>query len=273
MNEERWHNFAKEKPSEDMEGRNFIVSNGHYEKIATWCGYWENEPFMGDSLCDEVVRWKFYFTPEEEKANEATRTEPKPMKCDELKEYYYYEDIVITPSTHMYRVYHADKVDAAIAELKKKCEAEKSIGATFSENGAELARWVEELQTEIESLKASHYAESVDAGMANKKLQDELTKLKAQMPKYKDFIEDEDYRKKLVDEYAGYVYEWAGHRYVATPYINVFIKGILRTLYKALANWAKSERYTEATWHGDEHREELWAGVEERCRAKAEEYK
>lgn len=122
MNEERWHNFAKEKPSEDMEGRNFIVSNGHYEKIATWCGYWENEPFMGDRLCDEVVRWKFYFTPEEEKANEATRTEPKPMKCDELKEYYYYEDRVITPSTHMYRVYHADKVDAAIAELKAKLE-------------------------------------------------------------------------------------------------------------------------------------------------------
>lgn len=319
--EDRWHDFAKEKPSEDMEGRNFIVSNGYSDTLSMWCGgYWENEPFMGNKLCDEVVRWKGYLTPEEEKANEATRTEPKPMKCDELKEYYYYEDIVITPSTHMYRVYHADKVDAAIAELKariqldddemagflqleeeygggdlrnyiaelkakleekdkeiaelkKKCEAEKSIGATFSENGAELARWVEELRTEIESLKASHYAESVDAGMANKKLQDELTKLKAQMPKYKEFIEDEDYRKKLVDEYAGYVYEWAGHRYVATPYINVFIKGILRTLYKALANWAKSERYTEATWHGDEHREELWAGVEERCRAKAEEYK
>lgn len=69
MTEERWHNFAKEKPSEDMEGRNFIVSNGHYEKIATWCGYWENEPFMGDHLCDEVVRWKFYFTPEDVQAS------------------------------------------------------------------------------------------------------------------------------------------------------------------------------------------------------------
>lgn len=144
-----------------------------------------------------------------------------------------------------YWVYDADDVDALLAEKDK----------------------------EIESLKASHYAESVDAGMANKKLQDELTKLKAQMPKYKEFIEDEDYRKKLVDEYAGYVYEWAGHRYIATPYINVFIKGILRTLYKALANWAKSERYTEATWHGDEHREELWAKVQDKCLKKAEEYK
>jgi len=102
----------------------------------------------------------------------------------ELKEYYYYDDMVITPATHMYRVYHADKVDAAIAELKakiaekdneidslkKKCEAEKSIGATFSKNGAELARWVEELRKEIESLKASHYAEMVDAGMRERRL-------------------------------------------------------------------------------------------------------
>lgn len=137
----------------------------------------------------------------------------------------------------------------------------------------EMDLYIAEKDKEIESLKASHYAEMVDAEMANKKLQDELTKLKAQMPKYKQFIEDEDYRKKLVDEYAGYVYEWAGHRYVATPYINVFIKGILRTLYKAIANWARSERYTEATWHGDEHREDLWAKVQDTCLKKAEEYK
>ena len=34
------------------------------------------------------------------------------------------------------------------------------------------------------------------------------------------------------------------------------IRRLKRALYKACANWAKSERYTEATWHGDEHREE-----------------
>lgn len=46
-----------------------------------------------------------------------------------------------------------------------------------------------------------------------------------------------------------------------------------RALYKSCANWAKSERYTEATWHGDEHREELWANVQAKCLKKAEEYK
>lgn len=46
-----------------------------------------------------------------------------------------------------------------------------------------------------------------------------------------------------------------------------------RALYKACANWARSERYTEATWHGDEDREELWAGVQDKCLKRAEEYR
>ena len=195
MNEERWHNFAKEKPSEDMEGRNFIVSNGHYEKIATWCGYWENEPFMGDRLCDEVVRWKFYFTPEEEKANEATRTEPKPMKCDELKQ--------VENPIEWGLYYDKAEVDEAIAELKARMQLDDDEMAGFlqleeecgggdlrnyiaelkqelSEKDKDIAYWREEydketqltdaLKDEIESLKASHYAESVDEGMENRKL-------------------------------------------------------------------------------------------------------
>lgn len=135
MTEERWHNFAKEKPSEDMEGRNFIVSNGHYEKIATWCGYWENEPFMGDHLCDEVVRWKFYFTLEEEKANESTNTELKPMKCDELKRRHINEVMDmhnLTRGEMGYSfVYYADDVDEAIAELKARIQLDDDEMAGF----------------------------------------------------------------------------------------------------------------------------------------------
>lgn len=51
------------------------------------------------------------------------------------------------------------------------------------------------------------------------------------------------------------------------------IRSLSRALFKACANWASSERYTEATWHGDEHREELWAEVQHKCLKKAEEYK
>ena len=35
-----------------------------------------------------------------------------------LTSYYYYEDRVITPATHQYRVYHADEADKVIEELK-----------------------------------------------------------------------------------------------------------------------------------------------------------
>ena len=54
---------------------------------------------------------------------------------------------------------------------------------------------------------------------------------------------------------------------------NMENRRLRRALYKACANWAGSERYTEATWHGDEHREELWAKVQDECLKKAEEYK
>lgn len=104
------------------------------------------------------------------------------MKCDELKERPY----TILPSG---RCYDKDEADAAIAELKQK----------------------------LKNVQATAYADSVDAGMRERRLR--------------------------------------------------------RALYKACANWARSERYTEATWHGDEHREELWAEVEVKCLEKAEEYR
>lgn len=50
------------------------------------------------------------------------------------------------------------------------------------------------------------------------------------------------------------------------------IRRLKRALYKACSNWARSERYTEATWHGDEHREELWAEVQDKCLKKVKEY-
>lgn len=55
--------------------------------------------------------------------------------------------------------------------------------------------------------------------------------------------------------------------------VNAENRKLKRALYKACANWARSERYTEATWHGDEHREELWASVQAKCLKRADEAK
>ena len=47
----------------------------------------------------------------------------------ELTSYYYYEDSVITPATHQYRVYHADEADKVIADLEEshKMEVEQLL--------------------------------------------------------------------------------------------------------------------------------------------------
>jgi hypothetical protein len=55
--ERRWRKFPDEKPSEKMEGEDFLVSNGYYSVVCEWRGYWNNEPFCGDKNCDDVKYW------------------------------------------------------------------------------------------------------------------------------------------------------------------------------------------------------------------------
>lgn len=55
--ERRWRKFSEEKPSEEMEGEDFLVSNGYYSVVCEWRGYWNNEPFCGDKNCDVVKYW------------------------------------------------------------------------------------------------------------------------------------------------------------------------------------------------------------------------
>lgn len=64
--ERRWRKFPEEKPSEKMEGEDFLVSNGYYSVVCEWRGYWNNEPFCGDKNCDVVKFW-MPLPPREEK--------------------------------------------------------------------------------------------------------------------------------------------------------------------------------------------------------------
>ena len=154
---------------------------------------------------------------------------------------------------------------------------------------------MDEMDEYIENLQASHYAENVDQGMANKQLQEEIAELKAQMPKYQQFIKDAEFKKKLVDEYDGYVYDWKGHNYIATPYINIFIKGILHSLWLSRASTAKNlaiafgnydylgsgemtiKQELARTWmtcklRTAEEWEKIWKNVQEKCEAYAEKF-
>ena len=55
--ERRWRKFPNEKPTEEMEGIDFIVSNCFYSVVCEWRGYWNNDPFCGDKNCDVVKYW------------------------------------------------------------------------------------------------------------------------------------------------------------------------------------------------------------------------
>ena len=37
--ERRWRKFPEELPSEEMEGEDFLVSNGYYSVVCEWRGY------------------------------------------------------------------------------------------------------------------------------------------------------------------------------------------------------------------------------------------
>lgn len=65
---QRWRKFSEEKPSEEMEGEDFLVSNGYYSVVCEWRGYWNNDPFCGNKNCDVVKYWKpLPSAPKEEK--------------------------------------------------------------------------------------------------------------------------------------------------------------------------------------------------------------
>lgn len=98
------------------------------------------------------------------------------MKCDKLKEYKAYE-------YGTSYVYDIGEVKEAIAELKDKCQMHDFFweGCGFAKRGFKNAIAVSnayddleaenaKLKAEIESLKASHYAENVDAGMRERRL-------------------------------------------------------------------------------------------------------
>ena len=83
------------------------------------------------------------------------------MKCDELKSF------IVRYNGEFIRAYKETEVDKAIEELKEFAE-------DFFLERDDNQTAINELNAELESLKATHYTESVDAGMRERKLKREL---------------------------------------------------------------------------------------------------
>lgn len=137
--------------------------------------------------------------------------------------------------------YHHKEVDAAISELLRENER---LSNALDKERSEIIKYMDELcnaKNEIERLTIDKRNVELMADAADSAI--------------------EKLKKKMDDSH------------LMPDIRRAKIKELKRALYKACANWARSERYTEATWHGDAHREEQWANVQAKCLAKAEEYK
>lgn len=63
---QRWRKCSEELPEEGVE---VLVTNGIDCEISDWCGdYWNNDPFCGYTVCDNVIAWMpLPATPKEDK--------------------------------------------------------------------------------------------------------------------------------------------------------------------------------------------------------------
>ncbi len=97
------------------------------------------------------------------------------MKCDELKQVEYPIEWGL--------YYDKAEVDAAIAELKARIQLDDDEMAGFLQleeecGGGDLRNYIAELKRKLEDVQASAYAESVDAGMRERRLHRALWLLK-----------------------------------------------------------------------------------------------
>ena len=119
------------------------------------------------------------------------------MKCDELEKFDAASNADLSAGYNHRYAYEADEVDSAIAELKDKCQMHDFFweGCGFAKRGfkntiavsdafdrleAENAELKAKLETVnelvktarqmLDDAKASHYVESVDAGMSERRL-------------------------------------------------------------------------------------------------------
>lgn len=140
--------------------------------------------------------------------------------------------------------YDADEVDAAIAELKARIQLDDDEMAGFLQleeecGGGDLRNYIAELKQKLEDAKASAYAESVDAGMRDRRLKRALWIARAERASDKALI----FYFAMAESYPlninGYSDKEKGHT-----------------------------RMRNAIWWRT-----TWLKVERKCRAKAEEYK
>lgn len=115
------------------------------------------------------------------------------MKCDELKRLNSFGNF-----DKFGGYYDAEDVDSAIAELKARIQLDDDEMAGFLQleeecGGGDLRNYIAELKAKLENVQATAYAESVDAGMRERKLKRALYKGLANWAHEAKFDYDDDF--------------------------------------------------------------------------------
>lgn len=166
------------------------------------------------------------------------------MKCDELKDYDYDPDF---PFQSRGRFYDADEVEAAIDELKSSHHKERH----------EYIKMIAELKARISDLEKLNHdlCERVTENDDIRLHWEEIEQTRA---------ENERLKKKLEDVQAT--------AYADSVDAGMRERRLCRALYKACAMWADRTKLICGIF-GSNANKEKWRKMENKCRAKAEEYK
>jgi hypothetical protein len=149
--------------------------------------------------------------------------------------------ITVTDECGSYSVYSKSDVDAVIAEKDMALEYAKALTLKDIETIKEKDKEIAELKEQLESEKASRYAESVDAGMRERRLKRALWLARAKRA---------EARKNYW--YVRSIHEGDKDLWSIDGSAVKYIGCIKRTNF----DWLK-----------------IWSEVESKCRAKAKEYK
>ena len=186
----------------------------------------------------------------------------------ELTSYYYYEDRVITPATHQYRVYHADDVDKVIAE-----NDEEIYNIKYSRD--EWAKACNQKDKEITELQKTNSQLASSCVMLNKLLDTREEEVKTLKQKLEDVNELVKESKELLKE------SQKMHQRCADN-ASKQIRRLKRALWMARAKRARSSAlsYHLIESHPDKdvaatykRKANKWEKAKDKCLKKAEEFK
>lgn len=173
--------------------------------------------------------------------------------CKELKESQERGILFVCSTAQKYVNSLEAEIERLKRELKQMEVQDQVVVDTLRKENELLNDALKDKSQEHAEIKANHIERINTCTATIRKLRTENERLKGELKKW------EDRGKVVKDRFDGEVYDWKGNYYIVTPYLNVFVKGLLkdnarlRCLTLLLASemyWFKSlcNKYEGSDW-------------------------